>query len=89
MISYGLTPPPPTMPFRMTDPSMHVAARSRSQPMTGAVSRPSTRYHLETSHSGWLSEVTAASVRAFSSTDAAAEGGAAPLSAEAALADED
>lgn len=45
MMSYGRTPPVPTIPSRTTLPGMQVLARSNSTPMTGAVARSMGRCH--------------------------------------------
>jgi hypothetical protein len=45
MISYGRTPPDPTIPSRTTLPGIQVLARRRSTPRTGAVSSPSGKDH--------------------------------------------
>lgn len=42
MISYGRTPPFPTMPPRTTLPGIHVLASSKSTPATGAEASPRT-----------------------------------------------
>ena len=40
MISYGRTPPLPTIPDLTTFPEIHVDASKSKTPMTGALSRP-------------------------------------------------
>jgi hypothetical protein len=46
MISYGRTPSEPTIPLRTTLPGIHVLARRRRTPATGATSRPMVRCFL-------------------------------------------
>lgn len=44
MISYGLTPPAPTMPSLSVPPPTAVVASKSRTPMTGAVPRPSSKW---------------------------------------------